>query len=148
MIRRPPRSTQSRSSAASDVYKRQAEEHKGEGNEHYKAKRFSEAIDAYSRAIAADPANPTYYSNRSAAWQASGKMGACLEDCVSAVRVDPTFIKCLQRGVKVATSLGKLELAGELAAKHAAIDPEQEGVVHNISPVSYTHLTLPTIYSV
>ena len=28
MIRRPPRSTQSRSSAASDVYKRQLQEHK------------------------------------------------------------------------------------------------------------------------
>src|SRR5450756_2994729 len=29
MIRRPPRSTQSRSSAASDVYKRQGQEHPG-----------------------------------------------------------------------------------------------------------------------
>ena len=31
MIRRPPRSTQSRSSAASDVYKRQALDHLGRG---------------------------------------------------------------------------------------------------------------------
>ena len=33
MIRRPPRSTLDRSSAASDVYKRQGREHPGEGHQ-------------------------------------------------------------------------------------------------------------------
>src|SRR5680860_1350591 len=53
MIRRPPRSTQSRSSAASDVYKRQVKELSGEGYQAGVKQRFEEALD-HLRALGAE----------------------------------------------------------------------------------------------
>lgn len=47
-----------------------AEAAKAEGNDHVKAKRFAEAVAAYTRAIAAvpdGPASAVFYSNRAAA---------------------------------------------------------------------------------
>src|SRR5450756_3106629 len=45
MIRRPPRSTQSRSSAASDVYKRQLIGSSGEGGAKLHRRNFGEAVE-------------------------------------------------------------------------------------------------------
>ena len=97
------------------------EEHKAQGNELYKAKDFAGAIECYSQAIRLAPDNPTFYSNRSAAWQASNKMASCLEDCVRAVELDPTFLKCLQRGLKVTAACSTL-LHSALPPLHQALN--------------------------
>jgi len=45
-----------------------AEQKKAEGNEHLAAKRYADAIQSYSGAIALWPSNAVYYSNRAAAY--------------------------------------------------------------------------------
>ena len=44
-----------------------AEEWKNTGNQEYTAKRYREAVDAYSQAIAIEPTNCVYYTNRASA---------------------------------------------------------------------------------
>jgi tetratricopeptide (TPR) repeat protein len=46
----------------------EAENRKIKGNEFLKDKKYDEAVREYNKAITADPENPTYYSNRAAAW--------------------------------------------------------------------------------
>src|SRR5450756_1109112 len=50
MIRRPPRSTQSRSSAASDVYKRQGQDALTAGD-------YQKAVEAFRKAVNLEPKN-------------------------------------------------------------------------------------------
>src|SRR5450756_3182134 len=97
MIRRPPRSTQSRSSAASDVYKRQG---------------HRQIVEM--------------------AGQACGSRHV-LERKVPGVEPQPVDV--------AAVGLITDPQAGRLQAEGAAL--EEKAVA-----VSYTHLTLPTIYSV
>eukprot|EP00658_Telonema_sp_P-2_P019912 TRINITY_DN1782_c0_g2_i2.p1 TRINITY_DN1782_c0_g2~~TRINITY_DN1782_c0_g2_i2.p1 ORF type:complete len:471 (+),score=118.40 TRINITY_DN1782_c0_g2_i2:41-1414(+) len=106
---------------------------KQRGNELYKARDFHGAIQAYTEAINLDPANPTYYSNRSAAWQACNNLQETLRDCVKAVQLDPGFLKCLQRGLKVASTLGHLDQALEFAHNLAAADPAESGAPELLS---------------
>ena len=55
-----------------------AEAAKQRGNEHYKAKKFTEAIAAYDEAIKANPNDLTYFNNKAAALIEDGQIDACV----------------------------------------------------------------------
>src|SRR5450756_3151828 len=111
MIRRPPRSTQSRSSAASDVYKRQIDEHKLEFVIAAKSNKKIKAILEKHRKENGDTSTVFEYK-----FQEGG----------------PTFnIVAMwdqKKGYILFATNKKMGLIDTFA-------------------VSYTHLTLPTIYS-
>ena len=65
MIRRPPRSTQGVSSAASDVYKRQAQNIKGSGD--------AQANELYAKAFSKDPEFAKFYRSLDAYRQSFNK---------------------------------------------------------------------------
>lgn len=56
-------------------------EYKAEGNAHYKAKRLDEAIASYDMAIAAEPNELEFHTNKAAALIESNQCEACLELC-------------------------------------------------------------------
>jgi stress-induced-phosphoprotein 1 len=60
---------------------------KEEGNEFYKNKEFEKAIAAYEQAIAIDPSNMTFLSNKAAVYFAQKKWDECIEECIKAVEV-------------------------------------------------------------
>ncbi|KAL3916430.1 MAG: hypothetical protein SGILL_005184, partial [Bacillariaceae sp.] len=60
---------------------------KEEGNELYKAKKFEEALAAYDEAIAIDPTNMTFLSNKAAVYFTQKKYDECIEQCMKAVEV-------------------------------------------------------------
>eukprot|EP00127_Corallochytrium_limacisporum_P001419 Clim_evm41s55 gene=Clim_evmTU41s55 len=64
-----------------------AEEAKAEGNKHYKAKEFEQAIACYSKAIELDPDTINYYSNRAAVYFEMKDFDNCIADCQKAVEV-------------------------------------------------------------
>ena len=43
-------------------------EHKNEGNKHFKAGKYEDAIISFTKAIEVDPDNAIFYSNRSSAY--------------------------------------------------------------------------------
>lgn len=61
------------------------------------SKDYQKAIDAYTEAIAIDPNNPIYYSNRAAAWSSMGDHAVAADDAEMAIAVDPKFVKAYSR---------------------------------------------------
>lgn len=55
--------------------------------------KFDEAINAYTAAIALDGGNHALFSNRSAAYTASGKCNAALKDAEKAIVLNPIWYK-------------------------------------------------------
>lgn len=94
-----------------------AEEYKAAGNKFFKIKDYPAAIKEYTRAIEADPKNPTYYSNRAAAYISANRFVEALEDCKTADELDPGNMKIGLRLGRVYTSLGRPDEA--LAAYRA-----------------------------
>ncbi|PVH94658.1 TPR-like protein [Periconia macrospinosa] len=94
-----------------------AEEYKAAGNKFFKIKDYPAAIKEYSKAIEADPKNPTYYSNRAAAYISANRFVEALEDCKTADELDPGNMKIGLRLGRVYTSLGRPDEA--LAAYRA-----------------------------
>ena len=73
-----------------------AESLKAEGNSHYGAGRYKEAIACYSRAIQHDPDNAVLYTNRAMAHQRHGdteSFEAAIRDCERAIELEPARYK-------------------------------------------------------
>lgn len=86
-----------------------AEAFKQEGNAHYKAGAYKEAVDAYTKAIDADPENSIYYGNRSMAYMQTRDYDAALRDTLESTRLAPGNPKTLVRLGKLYTSLGRFQ---------------------------------------
>lgn len=61
------------------------------------SKKYDEAIESYDKAIALDPMNPVYYSNRAAAHSSKGDHLSAVGDAEQAISVDPQFVKAYHR---------------------------------------------------
>jgi small glutamine-rich tetratricopeptide repeat-containing protein alpha len=84
-------------STSSSVDKAGAEKLKAEGNALMSQKLYDSAIQKYTEAIAKDPSNAVYLSNRAAAWGGVGQHEKAVEDAQKALEVDPTFSKAFSR---------------------------------------------------
>ncbi|OHT12569.1 hypothetical protein TRFO_03571 [Tritrichomonas foetus] len=73
--------------------KSQAEAYKRQGNDAYHNGNFKDAITFYSQAIALDPTNSTYYSNRSGAYTASVQYVEAECDAYATIRLKPEWVK-------------------------------------------------------
>ncbi|KAH6696917.1 import receptor [Plectosphaerella plurivora] len=69
---------------------------KDAGNKAYGGKEYNRAIDLYSKAILCK-ANPIFYSNRAACYNALGDWDKVVEDTTAAVNLDPEYVKALNR---------------------------------------------------
>ncbi len=76
---------------------KEAEGCKSNGNAAMARKDYPAAIDAYSKAIALEPLNPVYLSNRAAAYSASHKHHEAQTDAEMAVVADPKYTKAWSR---------------------------------------------------
>ncbi|KAL0942402.1 mitochondrial precursor proteins import receptor [Colletotrichum truncatum] len=69
---------------------------KDAGNKAYGSKDYNKAIDLYSKAILCK-ANPIFYSNRAACYNALGDWDKVVEDTTAAINLDPEYVKALNR---------------------------------------------------
>merc|ERR1711939_246236 len=90
---------------------------KAAGNKFFKAKDYDKAIVEYSKAVEADPTNPTYLSNRAAAYISANNYSQALGDSLQASRLDPNNDKILHRLARIYTSLGRPQDALDTYAK-------------------------------
>ena len=77
--------------------KKAAEKLKQTGNTQMSAKKHDLAIASYSKAIALDPTNAVYFSNRAAAHSSKGDHASAVEDAKRAIEVDSAFVKAYSR---------------------------------------------------
>src|SRR5450756_3253078 len=126
MIRRPPRSTQSRSSAASDVYKRQIYTFGNEKQKQQYLPRIANVDDWWCQGFSEPGSGSDLASLKTKAERKGDKYIVNGQKNWTTLAQHADMIFCLCRT--------------DPSAK------KQSGI--SFIPVSYTHLTLPTIYSV
>lgn len=88
------------------------EQFKTLGNEAFKNKKYDEAIQHYTKAIAVDPnceASAAIYSNRAASYQGMGNFQAALADAEHCIRVKPGWLKGHFRKGIALESMGRLD---------------------------------------
>jgi len=73
--------------------KKAAVEFKNAGNTAFQQGKFKEAIDLYTKAMKADPADATFYSNRCAAYVSLENYQKALEDAEQCIKLNPTWSK-------------------------------------------------------
>ncbi|XP_006654330.3 uncharacterized protein LOC102708337 isoform X2 [Oryza brachyantha] len=75
--------------------------HKAAGNEAFQARRYSEAVEQYSAALACNgdsrPFSAVCFCNRAAAYQALGQVTDAIADCSLAMVLDATYPKAISR---------------------------------------------------
>lgn len=83
------------------------EAYKQAGNKFFKQKEYTKAIEQYTLALECEPENPTFLSNRAAAFMSAGKFKPALDDCMLADRLQPDNAKTLLRMARIQVALGR-----------------------------------------
>lgn len=81
------------------------------GNDKYRQGKFEEALELYNQAIAADPSNACYYSNKSAALIGLGCLLEAILPCREAIRIDSSYCNAHCRLANLYLRLGVAEKA-------------------------------------
>lgn len=102
--------------------KAEAQTKKAEGNNFFKAKDYENAIAKYTEAIAFDPADVTFYSNRSACYAALNKWTEAAEDGLKCIAADKKFVKGYFRHALALQNLGNLDGALESVKRGLGIE--------------------------
>ncbi|KAF2215863.1 hypothetical protein CERZMDRAFT_56528 [Cercospora zeae-maydis SCOH1-5] len=79
---------------------------KAAGNKAYGAKDYERAIDLYTQAIYCK-ADPVFYSNRAACYNAKSDWSKVIEDTTAALNLDPEYVKALNRRANAYEQEGK-----------------------------------------
>ncbi len=99
-----------------------AEEYKNKGNNEFKKGNYREAIDLYTQALSKPnhlshihvldiKENEAIYTNRAISYIYLKDFEKALDDCYSALRLNPNFGKAYKRLSKVFFNLGNLEVS-------------------------------------
>ncbi|CCD23612.1 protein serine/threonine phosphatase NDAI_0B05790 [Naumovozyma dairenensis CBS 421] len=75
----------------------QAIDLKNEGNKYIKEKKYTKAVEYYTKAIELDSTQSIFFSNRALAQLKLDNFQSCLDDCNSALELDPKNIKAYHR---------------------------------------------------
>ncbi|KAK2196050.1 bifunctional Heat shock protein Sti1-like/STI1 domain/Tetratricopeptide repeat 2/Tetratricopeptide repeat/Tetratricopeptide-like helical domain superfamily/Tetratricopeptide repeat 1/Heat shock chaperonin-binding [Babesia duncani] len=82
--KQPPKTPDATMSSLSPT-QMEAEQHKNKGNECYKKRQFTEALNYYDKAIGLDPTNLLYENNKAAVYLEMGEYDKCIATCEKAI---------------------------------------------------------------
>ncbi|XP_022023302.1 serine/threonine-protein phosphatase 5 isoform X1 [Helianthus annuus] len=88
-----------------------AEQIKQQANEAFKANRFSQAIDLYTKAIELNGENAVYWANRAFSHTKLEEYGSAIQDASKAVEIDPKYSKGYYRRGAAYLAMGKFKEA-------------------------------------
>jgi len=117
---------------ATDDEKSKAEVLKNEGNNHMKAEKYTEALDCYTKAVALDGRNPVYYCNRAAAYSKLENNSKAIEDCDTAILLDPKYSKAYGRKGLALSAQKCYNEAIKCYNKAVELEPENETYKNNL----------------
>ncbi|KAG0058555.1 hypothetical protein BGZ90_004897 [Linnemannia elongata] len=122
-----------------------AEQIKAEANQEYKAGNYAAAVDLYSQSIKLEPTNATYYGNRSAALMMIKKYSDASKDCLTAVRLDPAFVKGYLRGAKCQLQMGNVSESIRLYTKVLEMEPNNAQAAKEKAQVDYVQAQIDQV---
>lgn len=96
---------------------------KSEGNTFFKSKQYAQAIEKYTEAIAADPTDVTFFSNRSACHAALRQWQEAADDGRQCIIVDRTFVKGYFRNALALQNLENYDAAIDVIKRGLGVDP-------------------------
>nr|XP_025884594.1 inactive TPR repeat-containing thioredoxin TTL3-like [Solanum lycopersicum] len=105
------KSHQPGSSFRGSAKKRDPDVLKSIGNEQYRQGKIEKALDLYNQAIAIDPGNASYYSNKAAALMSLGRVIEAVVACIEAIQLDPSYHNAHYRLARLYVRLGDAEKA-------------------------------------
>ena len=94
------------------------------GNNQFKNKNYSSAIDYYNRGIEYNPSEPVLYSNRATCYKCLGKYKESVKDYKKAVQLNPRNTKNMKKLASVYMVLGNFGEAQILLQKCCNLEPE------------------------
>lgn len=97
------------------------------GNEYFKQKKFSEAIDCYSRSIALSP-TAVAYANRAMAYIKIKRFQDAENDCTEALNLDDRYIKAYSRRSTARKELRKLKESIDDAEFAMRLEPQNQEI--------------------
>ena len=106
--------------------KEEAENLKIKGNEAYKNKHYTEAIDLYTKAIELNKSEPSYLTNRATAYLKLNDVESAVIDCKLALEIKPDFSKAYNRMSKCHVIKGDLKEASILLQRAIELEPGNE----------------------
>lgn len=112
-----------------------AEALKNEGNQYFKAGDFRNAIQKYGEAIAIDPSNHTYWSNRSACYAGLENWEKARDDAKECITVNKTFVKGYFRLATAQRALNELEGAKDTLVRGLAVEPRNADLKQNLKEI-------------
>ncbi|XP_031106874.1 serine/threonine-protein phosphatase 5-like [Ipomoea triloba] len=86
-----------------------AEQFKLQANEAFKAHKYSQAIDLYTRAIELNCDNAVYWANRAFAHTKLEEYGSAIQDATKAIEIDPKYSKGYYRRGAAYLAMGKFK---------------------------------------
>lgn len=99
-----------------------AQAKKTEGNNLFKAKKYAEAIEKYTEAIANDASDVTFYSNRSACHAALEQWEQAADDGRTCIMTDKNFVKGYFRAGLAMQNMGNLDAALDYVKRGLGIE--------------------------
>jgi tetratricopeptide (TPR) repeat protein len=112
-----PSSNLTSSSSSAPRLDANAQHHREQGNVAFQQKRYADAAEAYSKAIALEPNSELLHCNRAAAQLMLGKFHAALADAQAAIVIEPNHVKAHWRAAKASLYLGQTDQARSLYAQ-------------------------------
>mmetsp|Transcript_25320 Transcript_25320/g.37876 ORF Transcript_25320/g.37876 Transcript_25320/m.37876 type:complete len:529 (-) Transcript_25320:403-1989(-) len=113
-------------SSISEESKATAAELKANGNRFFAKKEWENAINSYTQAIEHNPADETYYSNRSACYMSVKKYDDALYDAIIVRTLKPDWIKGCYRVSVALLALERFEDAAVSAFEGLSMDQENQ----------------------
>ncbi|KAF7356927.1 hypothetical protein MVEN_01028600 [Mycena venus] len=115
-----------------------AEKVKEQGNVAFKAKRFGDAVDLYTKAIEMNPAEPSFLTNRAAAYMGIKRFRLALDDCQQAATLQAAApsAKTLLRLARCQFALGSTTPALSTLRAVIALEPKNAPALQLQSKIS------------
>nr|XP_043611364.1 uncharacterized protein LOC122582995 [Erigeron canadensis] len=116
---------------------------KAAGNETYKARKFTDAVEQYTSAIACSiesrPFAAICFCNRAAAYRALGQITDAIADCSLAIALDPSYLKAVSRRASLYEMIRDYGQAAIDLRKSVSIltsQMEEKGILSGVSDKS------------
>lgn len=107
-------------------------EWKNQGNAHFKAKRYREAIACYTNAVDGEPENPIFLSNRASAHMMVEDFKAGVSDAQQAVLLAPGTVKYMEKMARCFASLGRKSDAQRTYSEILDLDPKNASALREV----------------
>ncbi|XP_050674621.1 RNA polymerase II-associated protein 3-like isoform X2 [Leptidea sinapis] len=113
----------------------EAQYEKERGNTFVKQEKWDEAISCYNRAIELVKNDAIYYANRGLCYLKKDSLHQAEKDCTEALKLDPTYVKALQRRATARERLGSLRAASNDLVEVLKLEPRNEGARRQLEAI-------------